>query len=136
MNERKECDYQFEALFNDGTLVQQGDDKPKVAKEGSAFTDVLLLQDRGLKLLRFSLVHKDGERRVDLDMERGVFVVDGVHLRDCGDLPVRKRSVVFFRRRCVLQNKEGDEKVLTKYLLGWEGMTEQGQRQRRVLEIE
>lgn len=67
--------YLFKALFNDGTsIIQNLDDKPQIAKEGSAFTDVnLRLND----VIKFTLLDLNSQEVVSVNLEKGYFQFAG-----------------------------------------------------------
>lgn len=125
--------YLFTAYFEDGTLIDQGDDKSLLDEKRSRFFDVLEYEKTS-KLVRFSLISAEvGEGiltdEYSVDLTTGVFSVNGVEFEACDQnfIPTEPLRIVYFRETRVEKNvmtttgKVISERFyVNKYYIGWQ----------------
>lgn len=116
--------YLFCAEFDDGHLYYQSqDDKARIAKEGSCFTDILETQ-KEKKLTKFWLVNDKVNFSVNL--LTGKFYLNGIELTVEGDKPVPISNpdyrLIFYRQHQHDFNPESQEETAHKvtYFIGWQ----------------
>lgn len=120
--------YIFIAEFDDGTFYTQDEqDIAKIAKQGSAFTDVLELQ-KDKKLIAFTIIchDKSEETTLSLSLISGRFILNGKELIVEGDKPVPINDpdyrLIFYRQHQHDFNPESQEETAHRvtYFIGWQ----------------
>lgn len=157
-----ELKYLFEAEYADGETIVQPDDnvsrlQPEFDKDGwrpSAFYDV---QEKAkqVDLVRFSLIGEG--HRYSVDLQDGHFEIDGLpfqahpqglHVYHTAENPLR---LIFFRettRHTTLDltaNQRGDyeisglehsDPVVSRYIIGWQTLTDKGENIQQTIAVE
>jgi hypothetical protein len=117
----------FTAYFQDGSEIAQTPEDRSVTNHGTAFTDVLR-KEQDSPLIRFELVHVDGQQVAYVDLRNGYFVVNGTPIiihdqffeADKHDL-----RLIYFRETRIVTNLDEDGKTVNshfvnRYFFGWQ----------------
>jgi hypothetical protein len=128
---RTDLTYLFRAYFADGLVYEQtADDTSQIAPSGSAYSDVLFLQQQGHTLVAFALC-RDGEPAAAVHLETGHFELGGNEFWVGESGEGVDRSLIYHRQVSRVRQQDVDaatgeprsewrESVQVRFVLGWE----------------